>query len=217
MKKQIPNRLPGFFERNLWSRYPGVIAGIIFLAVVALILYWRQVPREKGLANLFDTKQDITQPTSKEGEGGQEAPLTPATKEAKEGVEKNIALPEPFQEESKESDVKPSLETTAGLMISVRALRGQGITHLARTALQKYLDEQKPKTTLTKEHKIFIEDFLKDASVKKRLYPESELTFSFDLIEKAIAASKQISPAQLASITRYSQKVPSLGAYVPVT
>lgn len=215
MKKERSKRLPGFFEKNIWSRYPGIIAGIIILVVAGLILYWRQVPRDKGLANLSTPSPANLGSEEKKNE---ETSLTPATKEVKEQVEKSIPIIEPSQApilESQKIATSPVMEGGKG--ITVKALKGQGITHLARASLQKYLDEQKPKISLSKEHKIFIEDFLKDASAKKRLYPETELTFSFELIDKAIAASQRMTPAQLAGLARYSQKVPSLATYMPVT
>lgn len=217
MKKERSNRLPGFFEKSFWSNYSGIIAGIILVVAVGLILYWPQIPRGTFLANLFSARNYST--VTNVGEA--EQTLTPATREAKEGIEKNPSFPEPPKKTTPQQ-MNLNLPATplkandsAGESITMVAVKGQGVTHLARFALQRYLSEQKPKATLTKEHKIFIEDFLKDSFKKIRLHPESELTFSLDLITKAITASQNLTPTQLNNLMRYSKKVPSLSAYTP--
>jgi len=207
----------------------------VLVVAVGLVLYWPQIPKGKALANFFSAASpaggatDVNEtkapqsPHLLEGKqnGATEQTLTPATKEAKEGTEKNPSYPEPPQKVPAQQLSLPAAPLTAGESagkgITMVAVRGQGITHLARFALQRYLNEQKPNVALTKEHKIFIEDFLKDNVKKTRIHPESELTFSLDLINKAITASQNLTPAKLHRLMRYSKRVPSLSAYTPLT
>jgi len=99
---------------------------------------------------------------------------------------------------------------------SQKAANGQGITHLARQALDEYLATAKPQVTLSREHKIYVEDYLKDQVGQVRVHPGQELSFSSDSIAKAIELSQTLTPNQLANLTKYANRVPSLQAYQPI-
>ncbi|MBU2068253.1 hypothetical protein KKE13_01590, partial [Patescibacteria group bacterium] len=82
------------------------------------------------------------------------------------------------------------------------AAPGDGVTHLARRALGDYLEDHSQ--NLTNEHKIYIEDYLKDNIGSKSLEVGEEITFSEDLIKEAIDASLELTPEQLQNLEQYS-------------
>jgi len=87
---------------------------------------------------------------------------------------------------------------------------GEGITHLARRALKKYLQEKPQDFEITPEHKIYIEDYLAKAMGGGWLNLGEEVEFSEVLIKEAIEKSKNLSPEQLQNLTQYSQLVSTL-------
>lgn len=104
--------------------------------------------------------------------------------------------------------VEISKETESSFIES--AERGNGTTHLARRALKNYL-EKNPDSTLSKEHKIYIEDYLrKNVSHTGSVKVGTSVEFSKVLIDQAISHSKTLNDRQLENLKRYSMRVPSL-------
>lgn len=89
------------------------------------------------------------------------------------------------------------------------AAKGEGTTHLARRALANYL-EKNPDSTLTAEHKIYIEDFLRRQVKDGHLKLGDKREFSKDMIANAIQKAKGLNEKQLKNLQKYAQKVPSL-------
>lgn len=90
------------------------------------------------------------------------------------------------------------------------ANKGDGVTHLARRATANYL-EKNPDSSLTVEHKIYIEDYLrKNVSKKDKVVVGTSIEFSKDLIHTAIEKSKQLNDKQLNNLKKYSARTPSL-------
>ena len=87
---------------------------------------------------------------------------------------------------------------------------GEGITHLARRALKKYLQDNPQDFEITPEHKIYLEDYLAKSMGNKWLNLGEELEFSEVLIKEAIEKAKDLSPEQLQNLTQFSQLVPTL-------
>jgi hypothetical protein len=87
---------------------------------------------------------------------------------------------------------------------------GEGITHLARRSLRKYLTERPHNPELTPEHKIYIEDFLAKAKGNGLLSLGEQLEFSEDLLKEAISEAETLTPEQLQNLTQFSQLIPSL-------
>ncbi len=108
----------------------------------------------------------------------------------------------------KTTPVEISKETETSFIET--AERGNGTTHLARRALQNYL-EKNPDSALSKEHKIYIEDYLrKNIPQKGGVKTGTSVEFSKALIDQAISHSKTLSDRQLEHLKRYSMRVPSL-------
>lgn len=90
------------------------------------------------------------------------------------------------------------------------AEKGNGTTHLARRALGNYL-EKNPDSTLTKEHKIYIEDYLrKNVAQKGGVKVGTSIEFSKTLIDQAISHAKTLNERQLENLKRYSARATSL-------
>jgi hypothetical protein len=101
---------------------------------------------------------------------------------------------------SKETEV--SFVETAG--------KGDSLTVLARRATANYLEKNQD-SALTKEHKIYIEDYLrKNVGQKGGVHVGTSVEFSKDLVQKAIEQSKQLNERQLKNLEKYSARVSSL-------
>jgi hypothetical protein len=98
-----------------------------------------------------------------------------------------------------------SRETEGAFMET--AERGDGTTHLARRALWHHL-EKSPDSTLTSEHMVYVEDYLRKNIAKKGgLRPGESVEFSKSLIDQAIERSKTLTPRQLSNLKKYSARV----------
>lgn len=87
------------------------------------------------------------------------------------------------------------------------AARGEGLTHLARKATANYL-EKNTDSSLTAEHKIYIEDYLrKKVGHEGGVRIGTSVEFSKDLIRDAIAQSKMLNERQLKNLEQYSARV----------
>lgn len=111
-------------------------------------------------------------------------------------------------EKKKEKNPVSSQETEQSF-IEVTA-KGEGRTHLARRALANYL-EKNSDSSLSPEHKIYIEDYLrKKAGGKGSLHVSNTVEFSKSLIQDAISTSKNLNQNQLKNLHKYAVRVPSL-------
>lgn len=87
------------------------------------------------------------------------------------------------------------------------AIRGDGSTHLARSALMHYL-EKTPDSSLTGAHKVYIEDYLrKQMAGNQHLAVGQSLEFSKDMIRQAIDQSKSLTDGQLKNLGKYAERV----------
>lgn len=87
------------------------------------------------------------------------------------------------------------------------AEKGEGITHLARKALKRYLSERKVDFEITAEHKIYIEDYLQKKTGNHWLKIGEKVSFSEELIKEAISASQKLTPSQLENLKQFSSQV----------
>lgn len=88
--------------------------------------------------------------------------------------------------------------------------KGDGLTHLARRAVANYLEKNQD-STLTAEHKIYIEDYLrKNAPHTGGVHIGTSIEFSKDLIQNAITKSKTLNERQIQNLHKYAVRVPSL-------
>lgn len=145
---------------------------------------------------------------------------SPLTKDSNQTIEKigdeeisailekeKSTQPEIIEKKEKENQI--SSQETENSFIEVAA-RGEGRTHLARRALANYL-EKSPDSSLSPEHKIYIEDYLrKNTNGKGGIHKGSSVEFSKVLIQDAISKSKNLNQNQLKNLHKYAIRVPSL-------
>lgn len=98
--------------------------------------------------------------------------------------------------------VKSTVDST-GKKYTLSAARGEGITHLARKALQAYLTETGQGSDLTPEHKVYIEDYMQNRTGNGGLEVGQQETFSEGLITEAISSAKTLSPKSLEHLKKY--------------
>lgn len=122
--------------------------------------------------------------------------MTSAIEETTTETEQKTAIEEIIPEPIKKEGV-----------IIEKAIKGDGITHLARRALKDYLTDRPQDKEITKEHKIYIEDYLKDRIGSRPLEVEEEVSFEESLIQEAINASLELAPNQLKALEKYSASV----------
>ncbi|MCX6766406.1 MAG: hypothetical protein NT170_01310 [Candidatus Moranbacteria bacterium] len=103
--------------------------------------------------------------------------------------------------------VQTSQETETSFVET--AAKGEGSTNLARRALANYL-EKNPDSSLTAEHKIYIEDLLRRQVKDGRMKIGDKREFSKDMIAKAIEKSKSLNDKQLKNLQKYSHRVSAL-------
>jgi len=165
-----------------------VIVSIFIVAAIALGIYSYSQRSE-------DTVQDTTD--------------TAITDEVSDEMTDDTALDtETDATETPSAPTRPaevSQETTTAFVET--AVRGDGSTHLARSALMHYL-EKTPDSSLTGAHKVYIEDYLrKQVSGNKQLAAGQSLEFSKDLIRQAIDQSKTLTDSQLKNLQKYADRV----------
>ncbi len=91
-----------------------------------------------------------------------------------------------------------------------KAVAGDSKTTLARKALRNYLEKNND-SSLTAEHKIYIEDYLQKSVVHSGgVAIGSDVAFSKTLLRNAIEKSKTLSDDQLNNLKKYSSRVSNL-------
>lgn len=140
--------------------------------------------------------------TSTVGSGSATEETSDAENALSEITKKNAAVTE------QKTPVELSRETETSFIES--AEKGNGSTHLARRALSNYL-EKNPDSSLSREHKVYIEDYLrKNAGHKGSVKIGTSIEFSKALIDSAISKSKTLNDRQLENLKKYSARAPSL-------
>jgi len=174
-----------------------VILPIIALLILAggIYLYARQ----KTENNILLPEESILA-EQKLPEINQETPEQEIA-ETQEENEEIILEPTITQEETIQEIVPQTGSQSTG-SITEKATKGEGVTHLSRRALKNYLKNNSK--NLTNEHKVFIEDYLKDKTGSRQLEVGEEINFSEKLIEEAINTSAELSAEQLKNLEKYS-------------
>jgi len=117
-------------------------------------------------------------------------------------VENNKEEAEISQEVKKEETVISSSDNS-GKKYTITATEGEGITHLARHALAKYIQDNGNEEDLSQEHKIYIEDYLQNRTGSEAIEKGHQESFSEELIQEAIINSRNLSPDLIENLTKY--------------
>lgn len=108
-------------------------------------------------------------------------------------------------EAEKEAEPAPA-EAVTGESIEKTAQKGDSITTLARKAIKDYLAGTEG-LDLTKEHKVFMEDYIQNRLGDRGLQIGEKLTISKSLIGEAASKAQQLSQSQLEELKNYSELV----------
>ncbi len=212
----------GQFKNWLQDNIRIILAVLIVVAIAAGIYSYSkrgELPLEEKVAQLNE-ESEVT--NSVEGDKNAEAVTIigeeeAATKENKENAEQptndetNKAVTEkkaePATSKEKETTVTSSQETEDAF-VEV-AMAGDSVTTLARRATRNYL-EKNTDQGLTKEHKIYIEDYLQKQLHQGKLKVGDNVSFSKTLIKQAVESAKTLQPNQLKNLKKYSARVSNL-------
>jgi len=165
-----------------------IIVSVFIVAAIALGIYsysQRTATISDEENTLLETKQNEMSALTEEKK---------PTNEVKAEVKNNVV-------------VTPELSRETETSFVVQAELGNGTTHLARRALAHYLEKNQD-SSLTAEHKIYIEDYLrKNINFKGGVTKNTSLEFSKDLIKQGIEKSKTLNEKQLQNLKKYSSRV----------
>ena len=90
-----------------------------------------------------------------------------------------------------------------GKNYTITASYGEGITHLARYALNEYLQENNVNADLNQEQKIYIEDYMQNRKGNDKIEIGHQETFSEGLIEEAISKANNLSNTSIENLKKY--------------
>lgn len=193
-----PEQISGW--RN-WIRKYGssVVLPIIALLILAggIYLYSTQKNEQKGI--VLDEENNQEETLSEEEILDMIEQEEPQEKSEEATEETEITDSDKITEKA-DREIIPENE-----VIITKAGTGDGITHLARHGLKEYLKENPQE--LTNEHKVFIEDYLKDQIGSRSLEVGEEVSFSKKTIQEAINASNQLTESQIENLKQYSEQI----------
>jgi len=189
-EEQNQSKIKQWFQDNL-----RIIISVLIVILIAggIYSYSRrtEAPEPQEIADNSNISQII----------GEEEPSAPQNMTEKEVTPQS-------SEQKNISSAATSQETESSFIET--AAKGDSKTTLARTALASYL-EKNPDSTLTAEHKIYIEDFLrKRVGYDGRVFVGTSIEFSKNLIQEGISKSKDLNQNQLNNLHKYAVRVPSL-------
>lgn len=198
-KDAIQNQVKQWFQDNL-----RILISILIVILIAGGIY-SYSKRSEAPINQNENSSAPTEETNNQvnQENKNTTKTVPEEKKTEKKVEKKTTATE-----KKASSVATSQETEKSFIET--ASKGDSQTKLARVALANFL-EKNPDSSLTAEHKIYIEDYLrKNVHFNKRVYVGTSIEFSKSLIKKSIAKSKTLTSNQLKNLHKYVVRVPSL-------
>ncbi|OGY31729.1 MAG: hypothetical protein A3C02_04890 [Candidatus Andersenbacteria bacterium RIFCSPHIGHO2_02_FULL_45_11] len=189
--EQQQNQDDNFMNRVKES--PRTVSAIIIVVIVAAAIY-----------AFSGNNQQNNEVALNSPEATPEASATPAP-EKKEEVKGATATPAPVDKAVLSENAKklPEARTTDSAYIEV-AQKGDGLTHVARRAATRYLADHETGYSVTNEHRIYIEDYIRKHMEKGSVSVGAEKTISFDLVKQAIESAGKLTPKQLKNLTQYT-------------
>lgn len=186
-EKDSSEDLKRWFQDNL-----RIVISIAIVVIIAGGIYSYSKRGEAPIVN----NQDADQTISEDAKTADQATATTS-------VDQKVASAKPEVSSAATSkETENSFVETAG--------KGGNLTVLARKATADYL-EKNPDSSLTKEHKIYVEDYLrKNVKHPGAVRVGTSVEFSKDLVQKAIAQSKNLNEKQLKNLQKYSVRVSTL-------
>ncbi len=99
----------------------------------------------------------------------------------------------------------PAIAHPLPLALTITAVRGQGVTHLARQAVRQYT--QAKAIALAPEQKVYAEDWLRRRVNIQILYPQQQIPFPLTDVQHAVEKSQHLKKEELANLTQYARRV----------
>lgn len=213
-----PQFEPDESKKSWFARHSSkiVIAVIVGLLAVGAGYFYksyqsRQAALKPALENILSPSaimSPVPSPTAFSPTG-----KTPSAKVVSPGASAAPQLSETIAKITVPSTV-PTVKKTDNEIL-VTAAKGNGLTHLARSALKEYLKEKTAVAgQLSAEHKIYIEDYLRKhlSHPPKVLKIGDQVAFAENSIGIAIQAAQKLNDKQLKNLHQYVLLVPSLQA-----
>src|SRR3990167_3346538 len=197
--EQQQNQDDNFMNRVKES--PRTVSAIIIVVIVAAAIYAFSGNNQQNNEVALNSPEA---PSTGSGQATPEASATPAP-EKKEEVKGATATPAPVDKAKLSESAKklPEARTTDSAYIEV-AQKGDGLTHVARRAATRYLADHETGYSVTNEHRIYIEDYIRKHMEKGSVSVGAEKTISFDLVKQAIESAGKLTPKQLKNLTQYT-------------
>lgn len=128
-----------------------------------------------------------------------EEPILPKEKDLSIGITTS-------DEKDKLSDLfLPSPEPTGEYIFE--AQKGEGVTHVARRAVSKYISEKEIGMEMTAEHRIYAEDYIQKHIGQDFLKLGEKVNISESLVREAVEKSQELTESQLENLKQFSQLV----------
>lgn len=212
------------FKKWIQKNFNRVVLPLLAILIIAagFYVYLNQQQEQSELITKRDTETEEKETVSNnETEEEQKLEITlseeglvekesEASKvEIEETVAETNTEPKTTKENKEEasSPTNTSVTVTDSEKITIKAKRGDGITHLARKAAREYKEANDVGFNIEKEHLIFVEDYLKDQQGSRMLKIGEELTFNQSDIKKAFEAANNLSDGQLRNLSQYTSAI----------
>lgn len=213
-QEEDESRIKVWLEENLRI----ILSVLVVLAIAGGIYSYSQRSQAPALTEVTEDQQQDTGDLSTTSESNDTSSAAKEDESDTSATEDKAATEnepaEPSRDSSstsasmEEAPAAPSQETADSIIET--AVKGDSTTRLARRALADYL-EKTPDSSLSKEHKIYIEDYLrKHVGHSGPVRIGTSVGFSKSLIQEAIGKSKQLNERQLSNLTKYASRVTSL-------
>lgn len=191
------NQEGGFFSRLKES--PRTVSVLIVILIVAAAIYAfsDNDPAEVAMEEAPEVMEEVAETTDEvmeEGGAGEEESMEEPAMVAPETVSPEVLA------EQMES-LPEGERTDEGYVETAQA--GDGLTHLARRAATRYLNENEAGYELTNEHRIYVEDYIKDNIGSRGLAIGEQVTVTTELVKEAVASAGNLTPQQLQNLSKY--------------
>lgn len=176
-------------DDGLWQRIkesPRTVSALIIILIVAAAIYAFSGPRQSNTESATETPGESA---------GAQVTVSPAP---------GSPTASPAGKKTVQATPLPEARRTETAFVEV-AQRGEGVTHLARRAAGRWLQENQAGYEVTAQHKIYIEDYIKDHVGRKGLQLGAEQEISYKLIADAVAAAKELNAKQLKHLSKYTK------------
>lgn len=179
---------------------PRTVSALIIILIVAAAIYAFSGDNSQQPTEPTTTPEETTAPAASDAavEGTTDNKDTTATKTP-------VETPKAVTKEDlvKTSQELPQATKTNDSYVEV-AQKGDGLTHIARRAATRWLSENEAGYTVTNEHRIYIEDYVRKHMEKVPTKVGAEKTISFTLIADAVKAAGELNAKQLNNLSQYT-------------